>query len=251
MALCDLHYFSPSIRRMTGATIILPEDEQLRGPFPVLYLLHGYSDDHTVWSRRTSIERYAEGLPLIIVMPNGGNGFYVNARQGFAYDTAITSDLIGYIDRMFPTDARRERRVVGGLSMGGYGAIKLALSHPEMFCAAVSHSGALAFAHVLPPEPRPEVFAICGEHPQGGPYDLFALVERADRAQLPALRIDCGVDDVLIEANRAFHAHLDALGIAHEYAEYPGAHTWAYWDEHVQEALAFFTRVLGIERRVQ
>jgi S-formylglutathione hydrolase FrmB len=234
---------------MSGATIILPEGEQATGPFAVLYLLHGYSDDHTVWSRRTSIERYAEGLPLIIVMPDGGNGFYVNAQQGFTYDTAITQDLIGYVDRMFPTDARRERRVVGGLSMGGYGAVKLALSHPDLFCAAVSHSGALAFGHLPPSEPRPDFTAIHGEQPQGGPYDLFALVERADRARLPALRIDCGVDDFLIESNRAFHAHLETLGIPHEYAEFPGAHTWAYWDEHVQEALAFFAPILSIERR--
>lgn len=248
MALCELRYFSPSIRRMTCATIILPEGEQMTGPFPVLYLLHGYSDDHTVWSRRTSIERYAERLPLIIVMPEGGNGFYVNAQQGFAYDTAITQDLIGYVDRMFPTDARREARVVGGLSMGGYGAIKLALSHPDLFCAAVSHSGALAFTHKVPADRYAERVALHGEHPKGGPYDLFALVEHADRAHLPALRIDCGVDDGLIEANRAFHAHLDTLGIPHEYAEFPGAHTWAYWDEHVQEALAFFARILGIER---
>ncbi|GAC1400393.1 MAG: alpha/beta hydrolase family protein [Chloroflexota bacterium] len=246
MALCTLHYRSTALQKVTAATVILPEDG-MTGPFPVFYLLHGYSDDHTVWTRNTSLERYAARLPLIIVMPDGGHGFYADAREGYAYDTAITRDLIGFVDSRFHTDPRREARVIGGLSMGGYGAIRLALTHPHLFCSAVSHSGVLAWSHdpFDLATPRGAAAArIAGPSPLGGPNDLFALAERSDRALLPALRIDCGTDDTLIEHNRRFHAHLDRLGISHEYAEFPGAHDWAYWDEHVRDALAFHMRAL-------
>lgn len=249
MALCDLHYFSKSLNKQTAANVILPESDELSGPYPVLYLLHGLSDDYTIWQRRTSIERYVQNLLLIVVMPDGGRGFYTDAEQGFAYESAIVHDLIGLIDRTFPTRAERAGRCVGGLSMGGYGAMKLALRHPDLFCSAVSHSGALRFGHYPMNEDTPfdaEFRRVIGADPVGGPNDLFALAEGIDRALLPALRIDCGTDDFLIEANRDFHAHLESLGIPHEYAEYTGAHEWSYWDLHIQEALTFHARNLGI-----
>jgi len=234
---------------MSGAMVVLPEREDWRGPFPVFYLLHGLSDDYTAWSRRTSIERYVQDLPMIVVMPDGGRGFYTDAVAGFAYESAIVRDLIPFVDRTFHTDARREGRVIGGLSMGGYGSVKLALAHPDLFCSAVSHSGALGLGgrplegHQ---EIREELVRLFGPQPAGGPTDLYALAERVDRALLPALRIDCGTEDGLLEQNRGFHAHLDRLGIPHEYQEFPGAHTWDYWDTHVQEAIAFHARALGL-----
>src|SRR5579871_2790575 len=124
MAFCELHYFSPALQKQTAANILLPEGEEATGPFCVFYLLHGLSDDHTIWQRRTSIERYVAGLPLIVVMPDGGRGFYTDAQEGMAYETAIVHDLVNYVDRMFPTKAERGGRCIGGLSMGGYGAIK-------------------------------------------------------------------------------------------------------------------------------
>ena len=183
-------------------------------------------------------------------MPDGGRGFYTDAREGFAYEMAML-DLIAYVDQTFQTDARREARVIGGLSMGGYGALKLALKHPDLFCSANSHSGALFAAHSPfdPANPTTaEFMRIFGPNPQGGPDDLFALAEQIDRRLLPALRIDRSTEDSLLDGNRRFHAHLDALGIPHDYEEFPGGHSWDYWDRHVQEALAFHARVLGISR---
>ena len=84
-----------------------------------------------------------------------------------------------------------------------------------------------------------------GDSPAGGVNDLFALASALKKSERPKLRVDCGVEDFLIEPNRAFHSHLEALGYKHEYAEYPGAHTWDYWDEHVQEAIAFHRKSLG------
>jgi S-formylglutathione hydrolase FrmB len=253
MAFCELKYFSSALQKAIAANIILP-DAAHEGPYPVLYLLHGYSDDHTIWHRRTSIERYVQDLPLIVVMPDGGHSFYCDAVEGLAWETAIVRDLIGYVDRVFHTRSGRYGRAVAGLSMGGYGAVRLALRHPERFCAAVSHSGALRYGHGLPdPERGKEWYEaqrrILGDNPLGGPNDLYALAAHQDPATGPALRIDCGVDDFLLEDNRAFIAHLKDIGYPHEYAEFPGAHNWAYWDEHIQEAINFLGHHLGIIKR--
>jgi len=180
-------------------------------------------------------------------MPDGGRGFYCDAVQGFAYETALITDLIGYIDRMFHTRAERSGRCIGGLSMGGYGAIKLALRFPDLFCSAVSHSGAMNFAHVYPDPNHAEFGRVIGENPVGGLNDLYALAESIDRTKLPALRIDCGEEDFLLDMNREFHTHLEKIGVPHEYQEFLGAHDWGYWDMHVQEAIAFHARHLGIE----
>ena len=250
MALCEMHFWSPSLERQTAAMMIVPEGRP--GPWPMLYLLHGLSDDHTAWTRRTSLERYVEGTGLMVVMPDGGRGFYTDAEElpRSRYESLITQDLIGFVDATFHTRAAREGRVIAGLSMGGYGAFKIALHRPDLFCAAASHSGAVQWGHQPvgkdPNDWRREFRPILGPAPQGGLNDIYALAESADRATLPALRLDCGTDDFLIDDNRALHAHLDTLGILHEYAEHPGGHDWAYWDQHIQETLAFFAPVLGI-----
>jgi len=244
MALCTLHHFSPSLRKMMAMNIILPE--QVNGRLPVYYLLHGLSDDYSAWQRRTSIERYAQHLPLIVIMPDGGRYWYCDGVDGPPYEIYIVKELLPYIDSVFPTRAARGGRAIGGLSMGGYGAIKLALKFPELFISANGHSGAYDIA-CLPERARdiPEYRCVFGDNPADGKDDVFAIAERMDRAQMPALRLDCGTDDFLIEANRRFHAHLNTLGIPHEYEEFPGAHTWDYWDTHVQDALAFHMRHLA------
>ena len=165
---------------MTSALVILPENAG-PGPFPVFYLLHGLSDNHTAWTRRTSIERYVEGLPLIVVMPDGGRSWYSDpvTEPAGAFETFIVRDLIGFMNRTFQTKATREGRVIGGLSMGGYGALKLALKYPEMFCAAASHSGALARPYERGPVYKgSEMHRILGGNPSEGPGDLYALAER-------------------------------------------------------------------------
>ena len=204
-----------------------------------------------IWNRRTSIERYVEGLPLIVVMPDGGRSFYCDAVEGPAYQTAIVRDLLNYIDTVFPTKAERQGRCIGGLSMGGYGAVKLALQFPDLFISAHSHSGALGYGHLSRAD-WPEAKRILGSHVTGGgPNDLHRLAVEADRAKWPHLWIDCGTEDDFIAENRGFHAHLEKLGLSHEYKEFPGGHNWAYWDEHVWEAIAFHLPHLGIEPHVK
>ncbi len=248
MAICEIHLGNQNaLRKMTSCMVILPENAG-PGPFSVWYLLHGLSDNHTAWTRRTSLERYLGNLPLIVVMPDGGRGFYTDSatEPTGAFETFIMRDLVGFVDRTFQTRAERSGRVISGLSMGGFGAIKLASKHPEMFCAAASHSGALWRPSDLDDYRGSELQRVFGENPAGGPDDIFTLTERVGAREMPALRIDCGTEDYLLAPNQVFHTHLDRLGIAHEYAEFPGGHDWAYWDQHVRETVIFFGRELGL-----
>ncbi len=239
MPFARLQYFSQALQKQTAVTLILP-DAVLDAPYFPWLLLHGLSDDETVWARRTSLERYVEGLPVVVAMPDGGRGFYLDAAEGFSYYTALSEELPVMLQKYLPL---REEWAVGGLSMGGYGAVRFALGRPDRFRSAHSHSGALGFGHFPGFRDQAEFLRILGEPAVGGPNDLFSLAETVSSP--PALRIDCGVDDFLIDSNRAFTAHLREIGYEHEYEEFPGEHNWAYWDEHVQEQLAFHRKNLG------
>lgn len=249
MAFCELHFWSAALGRQTACNLFIPQGQS--APWSTFYLLHGASDDHTVWSRRTSIERYCEGLPLLVVMPEGGgSGFYTDAAdESGRYESAIIEDLIPFMDATFPTRASRQGRAIGGLSMGGYGAMKLALKHPDLFCSANSHSGAVSLEAMVNNDNtywRDKMRRIFGEGAVGGTEDPFALAQNSDPATRAALKIDCGTEDFLLQSNRDFHAHLQQHGVAHQYNEFPGSHEWSYWDTHVQEALAFHIQNLGI-----
>ncbi len=247
MAVMRVQFFGDAIQKATSMCVLLPQDAEAEGPYPVLYLLHGLSDDDTIWTRRTSIERYLRGMPMIVVMPDGGRGFYTNAVEGPAWEDHLMQDVLGFTERFFPARADRSARAIGGLSMGGYGAMKLALKYPDTFCSVVSHSGAFDMQRRVEDQQRsPEMRRVFGIDPSGGPNDPYWLARQVERERLPAIRFDCGVDDFLIEENREFHQHLQELGIPHEYQEFAGAHEWGYWDLHVQKALRFHARAMGI-----
>jgi S-formylglutathione hydrolase FrmB len=251
MAFATINYYSHSLDRASSFNVVFPDDPAIPRPWSVFYLLHGLSDDHTIWMRRTSVERYVAGLPLVVVMPDGGRGWYTNAVEGYAHEDDLIKDVMGLVDRTFPVKGERAGRAIGGLSMGGYGAVKPGLKHHEAFASVHSHSGALGFLQLDPKkatERSPEFPRIFGPSPRGGPEDPFAIVERVDHGRIPALRIDCGSDDFLLQQNREFHQHLEKLHVPHEYQESPGAHDWAYWDRHVQEAIAFHARNLNLTR---
>jgi S-formylglutathione hydrolase FrmB len=249
MAVCEVHGgVQVALWKQTSFTVILPEKGD--GPFPVLYLLHGLSGDHTVWVRRTSIERYAQDLPLIIVMPNSARGWYTDSQTcpTAAFETAIVRDLIAYVDRVFHTVPGRAGRAIAGLSMGGYGALKLAFKHPHLFCAAGCHSGALILDELrsIGPEWAREFELIFGPQAAGGPEDVLTLAERLDPSEAPAVWMDIGLEDGFLEMNRRVHAHFQSIGLAHEYHEWSGGHAWDYWDRSIQQLLPWLCSVLGV-----
>src|SRR3954470_13685669 len=150
---CD--FFSEALSLSTSMTVLLPQrtttqiglaGRQVGGPPPVLYLLHGLSDDDTIWLRRTSIERYVAPLGLAVVMPAVQRSFYTDEAYGGRYWTFVSEELPELVGRFFRVSQRREDTFVAGLSMGGSGALKVPLRQPERFAAAPSLSGALDVA---------------------------------------------------------------------------------------------------------
>jgi S-formylglutathione hydrolase FrmB len=249
MSFCQLHWNSQILRKQTTTWVLLPDVGT--PPFAVFYLLHGLSDDQTMWMRRTRIEMYAARWPMIIVMPDGGRGFYTNHAAGPQWATHIAEELPAMIERTFPAKTARDGRCIGGLSMGGYGALRVALGYPDRFVSANSHSGAL----LGPSLPRgvismDEYHQMFGPAYEGSEHDLTVLAKRAkdNRATLPRLLIDCGRDDHLLEANRKIHRELSALQVEHEYNdELPGGHDWNYWDSRVSTAIAFHAKQMGLQ----
>jgi putative tributyrin esterase len=254
MSLHTIHWSSEILGKSTEAQVVFPDAG--KPPFPVLYLLHGLSDDSTIWLRRTRLETYVSSLPLIVVMPDGGRGFYTDNDQGPAYAKHIGVELPDFIERTFPARPDRSARAVGGLSMGGYGALRIGLGYHDRFCSIHSHSGAVGWGNnqkydlFTSSGAADQAFAaelrrIFGPAPEGTDHHLLTLAKRAKKSrQLARILLDCGTDDFLLSDNRAFVKELSAAKIPHAYHEYPGGHEWEYWDTHIQEALCFHMKNL-------
>jgi putative tributyrin esterase len=181
-------------------------------------------------------------------MPDSYRGFSTDNDQGPAYGN-YHEEMVAVMERNFPLRPERSARAVGGLSMGGYGALLLGLTHPDQYCAVVSHSGAPRHGSRLWDEERAgEMRRVFGRDPRGSRHDLPHLARqlKSSNAQLPAMMIDCGTEDFLLGQNRSFHAELEALNFPHTYAEHPGEHNWDYWDLHVREGLQFAAAAMGI-----
>jgi putative tributyrin esterase len=241
-------FFSDVLGLSTSMTVLLPQRTTTQigmaggggdEPPPVLYLLHGLSDDDTIWVRRTSIERYAAPLGLAVVMPQVHRSFYADQAYGGRYWTFLSEEL-PLVGEFFRVSARREDTFVAGLSMGGYGAFRWALGQPERFAAAASLSGALDVAARRSPRPEdPRLFerVFGDEDVVGGPHDLHALLRGAEPADLPALYLCCGSEDFLLAENEAFRDTCAAARVPLRAEFSPGDHDWAYWDAKIQDVL--------------
>jgi S-formylglutathione hydrolase FrmB len=249
MALVSCDFHSEALELSTSMTVILPQETRSQigmtgAPAgehgaPVLYLLHGLSDDHTTWQRRTSIERYAAPLGLAVVMPAVHRSFYADEVRGHAYWTFLSEELPQVVASLFRVSERREDTFVAGLSMGGYGALKWALREPSRFAAAASMSGALDVVGLARGEQRGGLLErVFGGRP-GPRDDLFALMRDAEPTGLPAMHVSCGTEDWLFDANEAFAASARGLGLAPTVDFRPGEHEWGFWDTEIQRVLSW------------
>ncbi|GED09267.1 alpha/beta hydrolase [Cellulosimicrobium cellulans] len=254
MALVRCSFYSDVLEVSTTMTVVLPQatttqigmagsaSARAEGA-PVLYLLHGMSDDETIWTRRTSLERYVADRGLAVVMPRVERSFYADEAHGHRYWTFLSEELPSLVDQFFRVSSRREDSFVAGLSMGGYGAFRWALRHPERFAAAASLSGVLDLADESYRERRlPDIERVFGDREiAGSDDDLLALLRRAAAegrtADLPDLFLACGTEDFLVDGNRAFERVAGESGVALRSEFSPGTHEWGFWDRTIQDVL--------------
>lgn len=262
MALMHVDFFSDVLGMCMDMDVIIPqktkgqigmEGKAGEGQYKTMYLLHGMSDDQTIWQRRTSIERYVSKLGIAVVMPTTHLGFYTDTTYGLNYWTFISRELPRICREFFPRMSdKREDTLAAGLSMGGYGAWKLGLGAGETFGAAASLSGALdigADHHRHRGDSKETLFrGIFGdpEQIQGSDNDLLALADKliSENKALPRLYAWCGTEDFLYEDNQKAWDHVRKLGFDLTWEESAGDHQWKYWDEKIQDVLRWW---LGIE----
>ena len=258
MAFLQVDFFSDVLGMSMQMHVLLPQKTSKQiglsgirkdGKYPTLYLLHGMSDDHTIWMRRTSIERYASELGIAVVMPSTHLGWYTDMKHGLPYWTYLSKELPQICRSFFPNMSdRREETFAAGLSMGGYGALKLALGVPETFGAAASLSGATDITRVFSAEMlagSPHEVSVFQnafgtlQDLSDSENDLFALARRlkASGKPLPPLFLWCGTEDFLLKANRSARDIFLQEEFSLTYSESPGDHSWRYWDEQIQNVL--------------
>jgi S-formylglutathione hydrolase FrmB len=255
MILVDVDFFSETLTLGCSLHVLLPQrtlaegKTKRRSKYRTLYLLHGRSDDHTAWQRKTSIERYVEGLDLAVVMPTVHRSFGVDMVHGGKFWQFISEEVPALVRDLFPLSSAREDNFVAGLSMGGYVAFRLALTHPERYSAAASLSGGLDLADTVRADnPRNNerrlaefrtVFGDLSKVP-GSKYDLIALARKVARAPVkPRLYQCCGTEDFIYGQNIRFRDAVRNLRLDLTYEEWSGDHNWEYWDRMIQRVLGW------------
>jgi S-formylglutathione hydrolase FrmB len=248
MARNTIRFYSQTLRKQTTVTVVFPDEAP--GPWRVVYVLHGLGGDHASWANDFPLDQQLGGRPLMFVCPDGDRSYYVNstAPDGSQYEDFLSDELPRFVDRTFPTQADRGGRMIAGLSMGGYGAMMLGLKHPETFGAIYSTSGAVYFAacdHPIGSEyPTSLMNAVAAE--DYSCLELAAAYAPQDNRPPLKIKIDCGLDDYLLEVNRTLQVKLERLGIAHEYSEHPGAHNHEYWQDRLPDFMQFISEAFDL-----
>ena len=246
MAYVELHLYSNALGMQTTVGVILPQQntageigingKQSADAYKTLYLLHGLSDDYSIWLRRTSIERYATKYGICVVMPCAGKSFYFNQQNGENYYDYIAKELPARMEEFFHVSKKREDRFITGNSMGGYGALKIAMKEPHVFAAAAGLSSVANIRNVLWKE---RLEGLLGkENYLPDDHDLFTLASGLAQADVkPRLYMWCGTGDYLYQDNLALRDHIRGLDLEYVYEESEGTHCWECWDVQIQRVL--------------
>ncbi|WP_372635559.1 alpha/beta hydrolase [Cohnella sp.] len=257
MATLNIHFFSQSLRREIPLTALVPMDspvhsapENSSGPLKTLYLLHGYSGTHTDWINFSRIRELSDRYRIAVIMPSGENHFYVDDEdRGALYGEYLGRELVDFTRKLLPLSAAREDTFIGGLSMGGYGAIRNGYKYADRFGKIIALSSAIIPYNIANIEPGfKDGIADYGYYRSvfgdltrllGSDKDPEALVRRLTEsgAELPSLYMACGTEDFLLDVNRRFHEFLVRERVDHTYRESPGAHTWDFWNETIADGL--------------
>ena len=241
---------SPALRRRADLSLFIPPSADPTAPLPLVTLLHGVYGSHWAWLYKAGAHEVLTRLmdtenlpPLALVMPSDGlwgdGSGYLRHRDA-DYRAWIIDEVPAAVAHRAPGTVASPRFLCG-LSMGGYGALRLGALYADRILGVSAHSSVTDSADL-------QRFILEGS----GPFDLdedqpLAVIDclRSQSAPLPRFRFDCGTEDILLDANRRLHQELQAAGIGHEYVEYPGGHTWDYWRTHLADSLRFFARLLS------
>ena len=240
---------SPHLAGRGDITLFVPAAARSLTSVPLVILLHGVFGSHWGWALRGGAHRTATRLmeqgvipPMLIAMPSDGldgegSGYVPYADGSRDFERWIVEDVPATVAMAESCFSPASDRFIAGLSMGGFGALRLAGKYPDRFRAASGHSSATEFDQLRMFVSEP--LAKAGVIP-GNTSVLATLLE--NRASLPPLRFDCGTEDILLEHNRRLHQELDRANIPHVYEEFPGGHEWPYWEEHLADTLRFFAK---------
>ena len=238
--------------------VIVPQryNESAQSRYPVVFLLHGLTGHYNNWTELTKLANYLAGYDIIVVTPEGGDGWYTDSVSSAneKWESYIVKELIPEVDNKFRTLAIREKRAIAGLSMGGFGSLKFGLKYPDKFVLAGSFSGALGAAQIT----EKQFPGAIGKTIEGifGPADsetrksndIFSIIRDLSPEKMkaiPFIYLDCGTEDFLFQNNREFVNLLIEKKVPHEYRQLPGVHDWKYWDKQVQEFLRIANRTFA------
>lgn len=242
---------SPSLKGRGDICVALPEGAEDLTALPVITLLHGIYGSHWAWSIKGKAHWVQRQMvdagtiaPAILVMPSDGlwgdgSGYVKHEDSGKDFESWITRDAFDAVSAGWPEIDISGPRFLAGLSMGGFGALRIGASHPEIYSGISGHS---SVTHLDQLKERCQSPQLDGSRVSAGERSLIEVMRR-QAGSLPPLRFDCGTEDVLIEPNRQLHRELEELGIPHDYQEFGGEHTWDYWEEHLKDSLEFFHRL--------
>lgn len=257
----SLSFDSNTLGRKVSYSIYLPSDYNVsKRNYPVLYLLHGYTDNETNWIQMGQMKTIADraianeaAVPMIIIMPDAWDTWYINQYDGKApYEDMFFQELIPYMEKSYRIRSDRESRAIAGLSMGGYGSFLYSLHHPDMFCACAPLSAAVFDDTVMETRKNQShkelfnrLFGPGDEHWQKN--SVMKLLSDLDKSNLPKTRyyIDCGDDDRLLDGNVQIHQLMRKKGIKHEFRVRDGGHSWTYWRTALPEVLLFVSQAFS------
>lgn len=239
----DINVFSESMQKDIPVTVVTPENYDAGSSFPVLYLLHGYSDNNRAWVDKTDVENLSDAYGIILVMPDGGyDSWYFDSKTTpeYQYETFVSSELVTYIDKNFKTIKDRKGRAITGLSMGGHGAMHTAIKHQDLFGAAGTTSGGVDFRPFTESWHIARRLGTYQENPEAWEKNtVINLTHLLTPGSLDII-IDCGVEDFFYEVNCNLHEKLLKEGIPHDFLVRPGKHNWAYWSNSIKYQMLFF-----------
>lgn len=258
MAFLQINFYSKALKRLVNFNALLPIDaieipgqiEAPKGPMKALYLLHGYSGGHQDWVCGSKIQELSLKHNIAVFMPSGENSFYLDdTDKGELFGEFIGNELVEFTRKMFQLSDKREDTFIGGLSMGGYGAIRNGLKYSHNFSHIIALSSALITHNIarIPADFKDPIAdykyytRVFGDLNQllGSDKDPEALIIKLkkENKSIPKIYMACGSEDFLIRENRSYHDFLASEEVEHTYVEGPGIHDWNFWNEYIEKAI--------------